>query len=379
VVERAPEFRGGGQNVDVRGVGREVLARMGVEDAAIDRSTREEGTAWIDERGEIAAQFLTSELEGDGPTAELEILRGDLAQLLYDTSAERARYRFGDWIEAVVQQDAGVEVHFASGASGRYDLVVVAEGVGSSTRELVFAGENDPRWLNVTLAYFTIPRVPDDDLLWRWYHTTGGRGISLRPDRHGTTRAMLSVHKEPKGEQEWSVERKKAWLREQFHDAGWQAKRVLAGMETTDDFYFDVLRQVRLPRWSKDRIVLLGDAAWCVTPLGGVGATLALTGGYVLASELARTDDVAQAASAYETQMRPMVEDVQGIPKIVPRMANPHSRLGLKLLHGVLKIASLPAFRDAASKLFARPLKEPDLSRYDATAVSQSELESTRA
>ena len=166
--------------------------------------------------------------------------------------------------------------------------MVVAEGVGSSTRELVFPGENDPRWMDLTMAYFTIPRIASDDRLWRWYHATDGRSISLRPDRHGTTRAMFCVQKKPEGEQDWDVARQKAWLAETFADAGWQAPRVIAAMAQTQDFYFDVLRQVRMDRWASGRVVLLGDAAWCVTPLGGIGATLALTGAYVLAGELAR-------------------------------------------------------------------------------------------
>ncbi|MBB4132647.1 hypothetical protein GGR62_003472 [Xanthomonas campestris] len=51
-------------------------------------------------------------------------------------------------------------------------------------------GENDPRWMDLTIAHFTIARPPDDDRLWRWHHATGGRSISLRPDRHGTARAI---------------------------------------------------------------------------------------------------------------------------------------------------------------------------------------------
>lgn len=366
VVERAPTFREGGQNIDVRGVGREVLQKMGLEPAALARGTGEEGTAWIDEDGGTVAQFLSSDLSGDGPTAELEILRGDLASLLYEAARERATYRFGDEVCQVHHAQDGVTVSFRSGATERFDLLVVAEGVGSATRELVFSGENDPRWMDLTMAYFTIPRIADDDRLWRWYHAAHGRSISLRPDPHGTTRAMLSVQKPPGGEQDWNVARQKAWLRKEFRDAGWQAARVLSAMEATDDFYFDVLRQVRMPRWVDGRIALTGDAAWCVTPLGGIGATLALTGAYVLAGEIERNADLKAALSAYETTMRPMIEEAQGIPKIVPRMMNPHSKLGLHLLHGALKFASQPALRDVATRIFARPLKEPDLSVYGA-------------
>jgi len=365
LVEQAPDFRDGGQNIDVRGVGRDVLRRMGLEQAALDRGTGEAGTAWVDADGTAVAEIRTDEIDGDGPTAEMEILRGDLARLLHDAARERVTCRFGDRIVALTDDGTGVDVRFERGAAERYDLVVVAEGVGSTTREQVFPGENDPRWMDMTLAYFTIARTPDDDRRWRWYHTTGGRSISLRPDRHGTTRAMLGIRKPPEDEQDWPVERQKQFLRERFVDAGWQAQRVLDGMDATDDFYFDVLRQVRMPRWHAGRVVLTGDAAWCVTPLGGIGATLAVTGAWVLAGELARNAEPATAFVAYETAMRRMVDQAQGVPKIAPRLMNPHSRLGVHLLHGVLALATRPPLRSLTAKLSNRSLDAPDIRRYD--------------
>ena len=379
VVERAPAFRDGGQNIDVRGVGREVLRRMALEQAALEQGTGEEGTAWVTEDGTVAARFLADETGGDGPTAEMEILRGDLARLLYEPARDRATYRFGDSIAAVEQDDDGVKVTFASGIAERYDLVIVAEGVGSKTRALVFPGENEPRWMDLTIAYLTIPKREDDDRMWRWYNAPGGRSVSLRPDRHGTARAMLSVQQRPGGEQDWDTDRQKAWLRGRFADAGWQSERVLAGMERTDDFYFDVLRQVRMPRWSKGRVVLTGDAAWCATPIAGYGTTLAITGAYVLAQELIRSTDVTTALAAYEHIMRPMVEDAQGVPKIAPRLANPHSRLGIRLLHGVLNVASRPAVRRISGNLFGGRSKDVDLSRYDATASQEPSIVASKS
>lgn len=346
-------------------MGRDVIRRMGLEEQALARGTGEEGTVWVNADGSPAACFIAKDMAGDGPTAEMEILRGDLARLIFEPAEKHAIFRFGDHIAAVADDGNGATVTFASGTTKTYDLVIVAEGVGSTTRELVFPRENRPRWMNLTMAYFTIPQTADDDRMWRWYHASDGRSVTLRPDRHGTTRATLSIQKAPEDEQVWSEERQKAWLRDRFADAGWQAPRVLSAMDVTEDFYFDVLRQVRMPHWAESRVVLTGDAAWAVTPLGGIGATLALTGAYVLAGELALHDDVRAALAAYERAMRPMVEQAQAIPKIVPRLMNPHSRIGIRLLHGALKIASQPWLRNGAAKLFARPPKEPDVSRYE--------------
>jgi 2-polyprenyl-6-methoxyphenol hydroxylase-like FAD-dependent oxidoreductase len=330
-----------------------VLRRLRLEAAALDHGTGEEGAVWVNEDGSEAARFVVDETGNDGPTAEMEILRGDLARLLYDAAKDHASYRFGERIEAVEEIGFGAKVTFASGTTETFDAVIVAEGVGSSTRELIFSGENNPRWMDMTIAYFTIPRTADDDRMWRWFNAPGKRSVSLRPDQHGTTRAILSLSKKAEGEQDWDIARQKALLHERFADAGWETPRVLAGMDSTDDFYFDVLRQVRMPRWSSGRVVLTGDAAWCATPLAGIGTTLAVTGAYVLAQELIRNADVEAAFKAYEAQMRPMVEDGQGVPKIAPRLMHPKSRLGISLLHGVLGVASSDIVRNLSAKLIS--------------------------
>ncbi len=364
VVERALGFRDGGQNIDVRGVGRDVLRLMGLDQAALDLGTGEEGTVFVDERGRPVASFTVE--DGEGPTAEMEILRGDLARLLHGAAQAGACFRFGDSVAAVAQDGGGVTVTFTSGLVERYAVVIVAEGVGSATRGLVFPGENRPRWMNLTTAYLTIPRTAGDDRMWRWFHAGHGRSVSLRPDGHGTTRAFLTSQGRPAGEQSWDAARQKTWLHARFADAGWETPRVLAALDATDDFYFDVLRQVRMERWSNGRVVLVGDAAWCVTPLGGRGTTLAIVGAYVLAGELARTGaaDPGTAFAAYRRVMQPLVARAQAVPKWVPRAFHPRSRIGVRVLRGALRTASRPGVQKVIGRLSGGGREEPGLPRY---------------
>ena len=162
VVEKAPAFREGGQSIDVRGAGRIVLEGMGAREAVEQNGTGETGWTFVDEDNDVAAAFELADVGGEGPTAELEILRGDLARVLYDRVRDRVDYRFGDSIAAVDNGNGAARVRFDSGWEEDYDLVLVAEGVGSSTRELVFEGENHPRWMDMTIGYFTIPGRESD-------------------------------------------------------------------------------------------------------------------------------------------------------------------------------------------------------------------------
>lgn len=364
VVERANSFRDGGQNVDVRGVARQVLQRMGLEEAALALHTGERGTDWVDEHDRVLARFAVADIGAEGPTAELEIMRGDIARLIYEPARAHATYRFGDYITAVAQDETGAAVTFASGQQARYDLVVVAEGVGSATRELLFPNENRLRYLNLTLAFFDIPQQAGDSEFARQYNTVGGRGVTVKPGRDGRLHVYIGVHKPAAGENKWSEERQKQFIREQFAGDGWELPRILQGMAETANFYFDVFRQVRLPRWAAGRVVLTGDAAWCPTGLSGVGTSLAIAGGYVLAGELAQTDDYTAALAAYERRMRPFVKEGQSFPRFFIRLLWPHTWLGLRLLRGAMRLAGRPALRKAFSKLYLRDSNKLALPDY---------------
>jgi 2-polyprenyl-6-methoxyphenol hydroxylase-like FAD-dependent oxidoreductase len=327
VVERAPAFRDGGQNVDVRGVAREVLRRMDLFDAVKALNTTETGTVFVDEDGEVTAELPS---EGtDGATAELEILRGDLASALRDALPDGVEIVYDDAISTVEDGDQLV-VTTANGQTWQPDLLVVAEGVRSSTRDLLF-DEVERRELDVDMVFGTIPRTPDDDSRWRWHTTTGGRQVHLRPDPHGTTRAILAFRSE---QDLAALDRDEALriARERYDGVGWEAPRILDAFDESDDVYVDHLTQVRMDAWHRGRVVVTGDAAWCVTPMGGGGASLALTSGYVLAASLAQhPDDLEAALAAHDDWMRPLVDDVQTMPKGVLGFAYPQTRFGLAL------------------------------------------------
>lgn len=364
VVEKWDAFRTGGQNVDVRGAGRETLRKMGLDAAAMGLATGEYGTDFVDEAGTVIARFEPDEGTDRGLTAELEIRRGDISQLIYRRAAERATFRFGDAVEAVRDDGDRVRVTFESGARESYDLLVVAEGVGSSTRELVFPGENQPRWMDMTIGYFSVPKRSSDGGYARQFNTVGGRGAMVKPDREDRLGAYLGIQKRSDGEHEWDPDRQKRFMRDRFRDDGWEIPRLLDHMDRTDDFYFDVLRQVRMGRWSKGRVVLTGDAAWCPTPISGIGTTLALVGSYVLAGELAACDDARDALASYEAIMRPFVEEGQGVPKLVPRLMWPHSRFGLSVLRGALRVAGTELGQKVVVENFARDANRFELPAY---------------
>jgi 2-polyprenyl-6-methoxyphenol hydroxylase-like FAD-dependent oxidoreductase len=352
LLERAPRVRSAGQNVDIRGAGHEVLRRMGLRDEVAGAGTGELGTRFLRPDGTVYAS-VRARPGADGPTAELEILRGQLSELLLRATADLADHRYGDHLVRVDQDADGVEVVTAAGHRERYDLLVIAEGRRSRTRDLVLVPEY--RDLGQYVAYGTIARADGDDRWWRWLTATGSRVASLRPDNVGTTRAALAFLSPPLGLNRLDVRTQLAVLRERFADVNWETGRILDGFAAApEEFYFERVEQVRVPSWSHGRVAIVGDTAWGGPT--GMGTTLALLGAHVLAGELAAERerdapfDPARAFRAYERWLRPHVERTQRVPPGVPALALPKSRAGLAVLQSVHRLAASRALSGLAAR-----------------------------
>jgi 2-polyprenyl-6-methoxyphenol hydroxylase-like FAD-dependent oxidoreductase len=213
-------------------------------------------------------------------------------------------------------------------------------------------------------CWFTIPRAPSDGAWARWYHAPRSRSILLRPNNVGTTRVSLWFLSPPRGYERLSIAEQKAVIARTYADAGWETPRVLGALAGAEVVYLDTISQVRAPRWSHRRAALVGDAAYCPSPVSGMGANLALVGAYVLAGELGQHANHQDAFAAYEQRMRPFVERAQKLPPGVPWIAHPRTQLGVSLLHTVLRLASSPLLQQRLGSFgpSAEMIELPDYS-----------------
>lgn len=356
IVERAPSLRSSGQNVDVRGHGLTVLQRMNTssfdaEAAVREQVTKEKGLRFVDANDKSWADFPVD--DGLSFTGEIEIMRGDLSNILYDSIKHMSKLElvYGKKISAVSQLAEKAQVELGGGwpsttgeaVSRDFDLIIAADGISSSTRALTFgsAAEDVVKPLNQWSCWFSIPWRDTDSSWARWYNASKGRMILIRPDNGHLTRVSLwtmtrdaSVEKELASLLGAGADRQKEYWAGLFVDAGWEAPRVLHGMESADDFYMQRIAQVKMESWSNNRTVLVGDAAYCPSPISGMGVTTAMTGAYVLAGEINNNpSDIPQAFKQYEEQLRPFIRIAQQLAPGAPGMANPATTWGIWLLH----------------------------------------------
>lgn len=330
-VERAAAPRPGGHAVDVRGAAKQVVERMGLMPVVRAARVEERGVALVDARGRRLAVLPAEAFGGEGMVAEIEISRGDLAAVLFEATA--GHFRFGDRITSMRPDPAGVDVTFASGgAPERFDVVVGADGVRSAVRAMAFGpDERFVRPLGAYTAYFTVPDPGDLDGYFLMYNAPGGRVAGLRPERAGTVKAGLSFRTPKGGVGRLGRADQQRLLAERMAGAGWRVPEMLAAMRDAPDFYFDAISQVRVERWHRGRVVLLGDAGYCGSPLAGLGTSMSLVGAYVLAGELASARDPETAFAGYQRIMAGYVEQGLRLPPGGVRAFAPGSRLAIRL------------------------------------------------
>jgi 2-polyprenyl-6-methoxyphenol hydroxylase-like FAD-dependent oxidoreductase len=323
VVERAPAPRPGGQTVDLRGAGRTVVERMGLLGQIRTRTLTQRGIAWVDASGRHRAEMPVDAFGGRGIVSADEILRGDLGEILYEATHPGVSYLFDDTITDLKQDPDGVLVSFEKADPHRFDVVVGADGMHSVVRRLAFGPQPDGLHpLGLLNAWFTIPAVVDLDNWYLMHNAPGGRVVSIRPGRlPGEQKAALSVRSNESFDR-GDIGSQLELLERHFANVGWEALRLLRAARTAPDFYLDSMGQVLLDRWSRGRVVLLGDAGYCPSPLSGLGTSLALVGAYILAGELSAASAYATteqeaiqgAFDRYEIRMRPYVKQSQELP-----------------------------------------------------------------
>ena len=323
---------------------------MRLEEAVRSRHTTEEGTRFVNALGKNFAQFNA----GDSFTAEYEILRADLSQLFLEATVglSKVRYIYGDSVKSLEQTDKDIHVTFTGGSKDTFDLVVAADGSTSKTRSLILDEQvlkGSYNFLGQYIAFFSIPSRPTDPKLWQWYNVPKGLSIMIRPHRNTSTMgAYLSITTPARGQRDPAVEDAmdtgtedtKRMLHKYFDNAGWEAKRVLEGMDHAEDFYMSRAAQVKLSKWTNGRALVLGDAAFATF---GVGTSLAIESAYILAGELSKiqsSNDIPQALEKYEEVFRTLYAKMEDIPPAFPQIAFPQTAWGLWLRDSALWFVS---------------------------------------
>lgn len=311
IVERAQHLRVNGSPIDIRGASLGVAQQMGVLDAIRARRVdMTERTCFIDAGGNRVADLPVADINDSAE--DTEIPREDLAHVLRSTLGSSVALIFGESVAELHDDGCGVDVQFGSGQWARYDLVVGADGLHSATRRLVFGPER--QYLRHLGFYTALASLPD-------YHVAGGPNPIYNFPGHmagivayrDVALAVLTFRSSWINYDYHDLDAQKRILTDHFGEHGqWQVPALLEAACRDPELYFDSMSQIHMPAWHRGRVVLVGDAAHCASPLSGRGTSLAITGTWLLTKALTENADNLDAAFAqYERDQRPHVTHAQ--------------------------------------------------------------------
>lgn len=304
VVERAATPRGGGYLVSLSDYAYRAADELGVLAEMQAHNMGITNSSYHNMRGDCLLALDYKKLFAG--VEVLQIMRDDVVAVLFAAARDKVNVRFSETIAAVECQPDGVEVAFASGATSNYDLLVVAEGQNSPTRQMLLGEQTDLDFLGLHCAAMKVPNV---------------LGLTSKFETHMDLKRYMAVFNTPDGQLGsvfvWSNVAKEVpsgpeklpVLKSAFANSSSAIAEVLASADT-DRIYMDSLKQVLAKSWHQGRAVCIGDAAHCLTLFSGRGAAAAISG----ATRLARQIDshgLDQGIAAFTQEMQHIIHPIQ--------------------------------------------------------------------
>ncbi len=366
VVERMPlaRVRSSGHAVDLFGPAMDVAEWTGVLPAVMDARTRTDIVSFQRTNGrgvDIEMRRMVAGISG----RHVEVMRGELASILYEATRNDAQYLFEDSIHTIVEEPDGIEVTFEHAPADRFDLVIGADGLHSTVRRLVFGPEDQfRRFLGGYLAGAPLPNylgLEGRMVVWN----APGRLAAIYPV-HGTTSARGGFLFRRSNElvlDHRDVDGQKQVLHQIYGGDGWQVPQLLAAMDAAEDFYFDSISQIVMDSWTKGRIALVGDAGYSPGPAVGGGTSIAMVGAYVLAQELAHAGpDYQTGLRSYQDRMRELAAKARSIGPTTMSTLIPRTAVQIRLIPELLRLITRmpPRLQKRLSQLQATPAQALD-------------------
>jgi 2-polyprenyl-6-methoxyphenol hydroxylase-like FAD-dependent oxidoreductase len=349
LIERTPALRAGGYVVDFWGLGYDIAERMGLatEINRIGYHVRE--VRIVNDLGRRVAGFGTEVFDELTNGRYVTVGRSDLSRLLFKKVEGMTEVIFESGILGLREQEDCVEVQLEDAGVRRFGLVIGADGLHSSVRRLAFGPQKQfERQLGYAVAAFEVRGYrPRDEDIYLVYGQPGrmvGR-FTLHDDRT----LFLFVFTADADALPATLDRQKAMLRARYGTGAWECPRILDMLDRTQELYFDRVSQIRMENWSRGRVALVGDAAFCVSLVAGQGTALAMISAYVLAGELVNADGRHEEAfGKYEAFLRAYINSKQQGAERFAAVFAPKTQWGLNFRNQMLKAFAIPGLAKLA-------------------------------
>jgi len=359
IIEVSPKLREGGYAIDFMGAGYNVAEKMGIlpalEKADIDISK----VAFVDKNNKEKGSMNYRKIKKLMNNRAITLLRSDLAKVIYENLNKDVEIIFGDTIEKIEQDKDDVTVTFRSGKNRSFDLLAGADGLHSNVRNLIFGSETQfEKYYGYYTSSYTLENYSYEGRAFSMCNVPGKQVAVYAYSDNRTATLFVFASPERLKYDHHDVEKQKQFLKDEFMNIGWKCPEILSKIDSSSDFYFDPISQIKMDNWSKGRITLVGDACDCPSLLSGKGSTLAMVGAYILAGELRLANGNYETAfKQYEDIFKPFISKKQKSAQGFAKSFVPKSNFGIWVRNQALKLMSLPFI----SKLYLNQFNDKEL------------------
>jgi len=316
VVEIADAPRTGGTAVDFREQTVDMVKRMGLYDQLKANALHLERIEFKTEDDVTVNSLLLNNTEDEPAREEIEIERTKLISILFKAVEQEVGFLFSNSITALNETDNEIQATFKTGPVRTFDLVFACDGSHSGVRKIWFGDEKE--YSHYLGGYFSISIV--NKLLispnTMQFYNVPGKAYMLNAYQNKTDIVFCFLANEEIPYDYRNTRQQRDIIMQQVAGHGWRTAELLYEVAQAENFYFDKFCQIKMPSWTKGRVALIGDAAYCPSPAAGMGGSLAVEGATALADALQKHNgNYEQAFAAYEQNLRPYIEEVQAEAK----------------------------------------------------------------
>lgn len=312
IIEKAASLRDGGYMIDFFSSGISVAEKMGIIDQL---KAKNHGSNIIIQQNEKGVKQFILNMSGFRASVKgklFNFLRTDLSDVLFEKIKDNVEVRFSTSIESITQDDKQVIAMFNNGKQEIFDILVGADGLRSNVRSKIYPPEKVEE---LYLGYYVCALEHNVPI-----NVNKGEVISmLCPKRqimtydtgNGVSNSLFVFQSEK--QKDLTTAEEVEVLKAEFAEFASPVPEIIDEASKKEKLFFDQVTQIRIhDKWHKNRVVLIGDAAFCITLLSGQGSSMAMTAAYVLSEQLNKNEDnVTQAFESYERELRPMIETMQ--------------------------------------------------------------------
>jgi 2-polyprenyl-6-methoxyphenol hydroxylase-like FAD-dependent oxidoreductase len=299
IVEIEPGWRNYGAGISLGGATLRAFRQLGILEAFLAEGSATDNVELRLPHGPVVSTLFTPRIAGPDVPGGGAIMRPVLARILADaTRAAGVNVRLGCTLTTLSGERDGVDVAFTDGSTGRYDLVIGADGLHSTVRSTIFTGAPEPEYVGQAVWRAVLPKAPEITTVTMWVGPRAKPGVN---PVSATEMYLFITEPRPTNAYvaaEDLVPQMRALLAD-FADPVLQ--RIAAELRPDSQIVFRPIEKLLMPQpWFRGRVLLIGDTVHATTPHLASGACLGLEDALVLADELQRTDDIDTALRAFQ-------------------------------------------------------------------------------